>query len=163
MQIKLLLRFLFLLSIALWVGGMFFFSSIAAPSIFKTLDRTLAGDVVSAIFRKYYLLGYICGAIAILTYALAWAFETAPNHLVYTITILCLVAMVGLFVYSGEFVRPEAHRVRTELRSLEPGSPKVEAASKRFSSLHRRSVAINGAVFALGIVIILLTAYNYRE
>lgn len=157
------MRFLFLLSMALWVGGMFFFSSIAAPSIFKTLDRTLAGDVVTAIFRKYYLLGYACGTVAILTSALTWASETAPNHLAYVLTMLCLVAMVGLFVYSGEVVRPEAHRVRTELRSLEPSSPEAEAVSRRFSSLHRRSVAINGAVFALGIVIMLLTAYNYRK
>src|SRR2546428_4446616 len=66
-MLTVILRFIYLLSIALWIGGMAFFSFMAAPSIFKVLAREEAGKVVADIFPKYYWQGIICGAIALLT------------------------------------------------------------------------------------------------
>ena len=51
-MVNVVLRFIYLLSIALWIGGMTFFSFMAAPSIFKVLSREEAGQVVSDIFRS---------------------------------------------------------------------------------------------------------------
>ncbi|MCK5237718.1 MAG: DUF4149 domain-containing protein, partial [Deltaproteobacteria bacterium] len=60
-------KFVHLLSIVTWVGMLIFFSFVAAPSIFKVLPRESAGDVVGSIFPKYWLLGYLCGALSILS------------------------------------------------------------------------------------------------
>ena len=64
-MLTIILRFIYLLSIALWIGGMAFFSFMAAPSIFHVLAREEAGKVVADIFPKYYWQGIICGAIAL--------------------------------------------------------------------------------------------------
>ena len=66
-MLTVILRFIYLLSIALWIGGIAFFSFMAAPSIFHVLPREEAGKVVADIFPKYYWQGIICGAIALLT------------------------------------------------------------------------------------------------
>jgi putative copper export protein len=52
-MVNVVLRFIYLLAIALWIGGMAFFSFVAAPSIFKALPREQAGHVVADIFPKY--------------------------------------------------------------------------------------------------------------
>src|SRR5215472_10412662 len=57
--------FIYLLSLVCWLGGMVFFSIFTAPVIFRLLTRADAGRVVSGIFPRYYLLGYIAGGIAL--------------------------------------------------------------------------------------------------
>ena len=52
-------KFIYILSVCFWIGSIFFFSFFAAPSIFKVLPRETAGNVVSDIFPKYYLVAYI--------------------------------------------------------------------------------------------------------
>ena len=46
------LRYLLLLALVLWIGGIVFFSFIASPSVFKILPREQAGQVVGDIFPK---------------------------------------------------------------------------------------------------------------
>ena len=60
-----LFNFIYLLSLACWLGSIIFFSFIGAPGIFKTLDREKAGEVAGVIFPKYYVLGYICGGLSL--------------------------------------------------------------------------------------------------
>ena len=60
-----LLRYLLVLTLTLWIGGIVFFSFIASPSIFKILPRAQAGQVVGDIFPKYHLLGYISCLVAL--------------------------------------------------------------------------------------------------
>ena len=58
-------KFFHLMSLVVWIGSIIFFSFFGAPSIFKVLDRGLAGDVVGSIFPKYWMIGYICSPIAL--------------------------------------------------------------------------------------------------
>src|SRR5207244_11150623 len=57
--------FIYLLSIVCWLGGMVFFSLFTAPVIFSVLAQADAGKVVEGIFHRYYLLGYVAGAIGL--------------------------------------------------------------------------------------------------
>ena len=41
-----IIRFIHLMSLIVWLGGMVFFSFIVAPSIFQALPTETAGDVV---------------------------------------------------------------------------------------------------------------------
>jgi uncharacterized membrane protein len=58
-------RFVLLLSVVVWVGGLIFFTFFVAPSIFKVLPRELAGELVSNIFPKYWALGYVAGLLSL--------------------------------------------------------------------------------------------------
>ena len=58
-----LVQWLYNLALALWVGGMVFFSFITTPTIFQTLPREMASQIISAIFPRYYVLGYASGGM----------------------------------------------------------------------------------------------------
>lgn len=157
------LKFIYILSICFWIGSIFFFSFIAAPSIFKVLPSETAGNVVTDIFPKYYLVAYICGALAIIA---ALMLRLMYNHwtgLMFAVRIAILAVMLGLAVYAGSIIRPQAHEARTEMRSLTEESPNYPEIHDKFRSLHRASAIMNSAVFLLGIAILFINAYTYKD
>lgn len=158
-----LLRFLYLLSLIFWLGSIFFFSFIAARSAFKILPREMAGDLVADIFPKYYLVAYVCGAVALLTTVINWVAGYTTSGVAYALRIALLFIMLGLSVYAGTIITPNAHELRMELRSLSRDVPGYNLVQRNFRSLHKRSAIINSVIFLLGFVIVILTAYTYRD
>lgn len=148
-----LLRYIELLSLTLWVGGIAFFSFIASPSIFAVLGTEGGGKVVRDIFPKYYWLGYGAGGMgtgaAVLLTVLG-----VPGQAPIALT---LAIMTGMFLYMGRILRPQIFKLRTQVESLE--SPdKDRALRERFQRLHRRSVMLNGCVLLLGLLTLFLFA-----
>ncbi|KRT64726.1 MAG: hypothetical protein XU11_C0053G0006 [Candidatus Dadabacteria bacterium CSP1-2] len=160
---QVILRFLYLLSLVFWIGSIFFFSTSAAPSIFKVLPKQLAGDLVTDIFPKYYLISYVCGVVAIVTSLLSWLTGSHSSTASYLLRVIILVIMLGLAIFAGAVIRPQALEIRTEMRSLVEDSPRYSELQNRFNALHKTSVLLNSVVFLLGIAIVLITAYNYKE
>lgn len=160
---QVILRFLYLLSLVFWIGTIFFFSTTAAPSIFKVLPKQLAGDLVTDIFPKYYLISYVCGVVAIVTSLLSWLTGSHSSTASYLLRVIILVIMLGLAIFAGAVIRPQALEIRTEMRSLVEDSPRYSELQNRFNALHKTSVLLNSVVFLLGIAIVLITAYNYKE
>lgn len=155
------INFLFLLSIVFWIGGIFFFSFLAAPSIFKVLSKDIASNVVADIFPKYHILSYICGITALIcTLSNKHFFESQLRF--ENLNIILIVLMLGFSVISGEVVSSKASEVKTELREIDKESQNYRILDKKFKKLHTYSVIINLLVFIFGIAIILITAYNYR-
>jgi len=157
------LRFLFLLSITFWIGSIFFFSLITAPSIFKVLPRQMAGALVSDIFPKYYLTAYVCGGVALVVTILYWVMENTLSGISNALRIVILVVMLGLTIYAGAVIRPQALDVKSEMRSLVEDSSQYKEAQVKFNKLHKQSVVINSIVFLLGIAIVFVTAYTYKQ
>ena len=65
-------NFIYLLSLVCWLGSIIFFSFFVVPVVFKTLDREKAGEIVGIIFPRYYKLGYVCGALILLSCMIDW-------------------------------------------------------------------------------------------
>ena len=78
-----LIHFIHLLSLVMWMGSIIFFSFFAAPAVFRLLDRQKAGEVVGAIFPKYYGLGYICSVLAAATLMLSPRGIRPASHISY--------------------------------------------------------------------------------
>jgi uncharacterized membrane protein len=157
------LKFIYSLSLTFWIGSIFFFSMFAAPSIFKVLTREQAGNVVSDIFPKYYMVSYICGAVALVSSIALIYFWNSFSSAGSIIRIAVLFLMLGLAVYAGEINRPQAHAVRTEMRSVGQDSPEYEKIHKEFRRLHRTSAITNGVIFILGIALVFLSAYTNKD
>ncbi len=157
------LKFIYILSVCFWIGSIFFFSFFAAPSIFKVLPRETAGNVVTDIFPKYYLVAYICGGAAIVTTLLLRILSAESGSVLFVVRLSVLVVMLALAVYAGAIVRPQVVEVRTEMRSLTEESPNYPAIQEKFRKLHARSAIINSAVFLLGIAILFMNAYTNKE
>ena len=158
-MLNVVLRFIYLLSIALWIGGMAFFSFMAAPSIFKVLPREDAGKVVSDIFPKYYWQGIICGAIALIT-SIALGTRDRWNTLLIARTIIIGVMVLGI-LYTVVILQPKVQAVKAQITSFESLSP-TDPLRLEFGRLHGRSFSVNAAVLLLGVVVVFITAFTMK-
>jgi uncharacterized membrane protein len=158
-MLTVVLRFVYLVSLVFWIGGIAFFSFIAAPSIFHALPREEAGKVVTAIFPKYYWQGIICGVLALATSGVLGA-RTRWSVLLIVRTTLLGVMLVGV-LYSVLMLQPKIHAIRAQVDSFESLAP-TDPLRLEFGRLHGRSFAVNAAVLLLGIVVLFITAFTMK-
>jgi uncharacterized membrane protein len=145
-----LLRYVLLLTLVLWIGGIVFFSFIASPSIFKTLPREQAGQVVSDIFPKYHLLGYVSCIIAVTClFGLRQlgAVQSIRTAMIY------LVLMGGIQVTMGTVVGQKVIEARDAVKSTASG-PEKERLEKKFRGLHGVSMILNLLLLLLGLILL---------
>ncbi|MBI5197952.1 MAG: DUF4149 domain-containing protein [Nitrospirae bacterium] len=151
-------KFLFLMSLTVWFGSLVFFSFVGAPAIFKTLPREQAGNVVGVIFPKYYLLGIVCGLIAL---GCLMILSMAGGQWS-TVRIILLVVMIMTTLYAGFVLSPKARDLNAQIRvATEEGAKKN--LQQQFSSLHRQSVTLNSVVLLAGVAVVFLTAVQLKN
>lgn len=147
------INFIYILSLATWIGSIVFFSFFAAPAIFKTLDRDKAGEVVGVIFPRYYGIGYVCAPLAL---AALWL--GGVQNLMDARCVLLLL-MAGASMVAGKVVGPKARNLK-ELIKKNPANK--DAAQAKFDQLHSISVKLNATVLVLGLVLLWFTAADLR-
>jgi hypothetical protein len=152
------LRFFHLLALVVWIGGIVFFSFFTAPALFGVLPRDLAGNVTSVLFPRYYMLGGICGFIALLTCMLQWLRPPGRDRRL-QIEMVLLILMLAMTLYAGLGILPETSVLRPQTRVAE-GTPGRDNAQRRFDVLHRRSVILNGLVLLCGIGVLATLAWR---
>ncbi len=155
------LRFLYLLSLVVWVGGIVFFSFVGAPSTFQAVPVDMAGKVVAKIFPRYYLLGFVAGLVALAT-LLGLARMAGRWEIPSVATAVLLTAMLGTGLYAGTVVQRQANEVRRGIESFTDRTQAPPELRAEFSRLHRLAVILNGVVLVLGIVVVFLTATSLR-
>jgi hypothetical protein len=145
--------FVYLLSLACWLGGIVFFSFFTAPAVFGSgIPLPEAGKVISTIFPRYYLLGYVAGIVALL---LALYFTAArPARIAWGVTAVFLAIALGITFYAGAVVRPRIDAIRTVAEESTPDP----ARKAEFDRLHRLSVYLNGAALLLNLAALAGTA-----
>ncbi len=148
------LRFLFLISLCFWLGSIFFFSLVTAPSVFGALPKPEAGALISVIFNKYYIVQYILGVISIISLLLLIFLHSNSEKKFRIIRLVLILLMFVMTLFSGTYVRNSAIEAKSVMTSSEPASQLYIDSNKRFKSSHRNSVIINGLVFLSGIVIL---------
>ncbi len=144
--------FVYLLALACWLGGIIFFSFFTAPMIFTRLPIVEAGKVISAIFPRYYALGYIAGIISL---ALAIYFTSMRHSRIWWAgATLAIAIALAITLYAGMIVRPRVDSIRTVAEESTP-DPALKA---EFDHLHHLSVMLNGAVLLLNLAALAGTA-----
>jgi hypothetical protein len=144
--------FFYLLALVCWLGGMFFFTAIVAPVVFKLLPTPEAGKFVAGVFPRYYILGYAAGAIS-LALALYFTVKCQPK-LWWSLASLAIAGALALTIYAGGIVRPQVDAIRTVVEEQNPDP--VRRAE--FDRLHKLSVMLNGGVMFLNLAALLATA-----
>ena len=152
-----LVRFLYLLALALWVGEIVCFSFVVAPAVFGVLGPARAGDVVGAIFPRYYALGTAAGAVA-LACALVLA-RRAPATGPWAGAVLALALGLAATLWAGRVVHPRAQRLRDALQAR----GEAPAGDQAFRRAHRTAVALNGVTLLAGLVGLGLSAGALRQ
>ena len=142
--------FLHLLSLVCWIGAIVFFSFFAAPVVFKTLDRSQAGELVGVLFPRYYFLGYICSGVLLATLLLGAPVVSAWKA--------GLVAIIVLETFTaGMGIQPKARDLKAQIKSADSEETR-KLLEVRFQTLHSLSVKLNAMVLFAGLALLWLTA-----
>ena len=144
-----LINFIYLLSLVCWIGSIIFFSFFVAPVVFKTLEREKAGELVGIIFPRYYMIGYVCGVLVLVTLLLTGPETVGLKWCAWGIMMLGTAS-------AGLGVNPRAKILKEKLKDAsEVEKPDLEA---RFKMLHSLSVKLNAAVLFAGLWLLWLTS-----
>jgi len=159
------LRYLYVLALVLWLGGMAIAGFVVAPTTFTVLEawdastgRVLAGQVFGAVLRRVHLIGYGAAIVMVLTLTMQRMLGPRPKH--YGIRVGLLTLMLGLMLYSGLALTPQIDRIQAEVTGPMNQLPTDDARRQEFDRLHRLSTALVTATLAGGLV---LLAWESRE
>jgi len=152
-----LIRFLRLLSIVVWVGGIIFFAFVLAPVAFSVLpSQHLAGSVVGGSLRVLDILGLACGAIFWLATVLLFRRSPAAHKRHYEIQLLLSAVMLMATAYLHAGILPAMERDRVQSGGDIEVVPKDNPAKMHFELLHKRSERLEGAILFMGLGLVLL-------
>jgi hypothetical protein len=151
------LRYLMLLSLIVWLGGLIFFAFVLAPTVFSILpSRHLAGSVVGRSLGALHWMGIISGIIFLASSILYSRLTKGTPHLFDARHIfVCLMLALTLILQFGIIPRMDALRASIgEIDSVPPDNP----ARMQFDALHVWSTRVESGVLLLGLVVVYLTA-----
>jgi hypothetical protein len=100
------LRYLYMLALVAWLGGMLALAGLAAPSIFTVLEHqstsaghVLAGVVFGDILKKVQLASCVCGMVMLATLTAMRLLGPKPVH--FAAQFATVVSMFAISVYSA--------------------------------------------------------------
>jgi uncharacterized membrane protein len=153
------LRFLMLLSLVVWVGGIIFLSFVEAPTAFRVAPtRHMAGSVVGASLSTLHWIGLFSGVIFLGSSMLYSSLTTgsarplaARHMLVFAMLLLTAVSQFG--------VSTKMASLRVSFQDIDTVATS-DPARMQFESLHKWSVRLEVGVLLLGLAAVYLTASN---
>ena len=152
-------KWFYLVTLAIWVGSIIFFSFVVAPTVFKTLKPEDAAALIRKIFSKYYLIGIICAAVGIVCLGLLLA-DRAFSKWPAILSLLLVASMGATDFWLRQAVMPHMNELRDRRAMFESsGKPPDEALDREWKALHRLSVQMNGAVLLCGLALVFLVVY----
>jgi uncharacterized membrane protein len=151
------LRFLMLLSLVCWIGGLIFFAFVLAPTAFSVLPTThLAGNVVGRALGKLHWIAIFSGIVFLGSSLLYNRLTDGTPHVFATRhVLLCLMLVLTLISQFGIIPRMDVLRASLgEVKSVPIDNPE----RVQFDALHVWSTRVEGAVLLFGLVVVYLTA-----
>jgi uncharacterized membrane protein len=153
------IKWLYLLTLAVWIGSIVFFSFVVAPTVFKTLKPEDAATLIRKIFAKYYIGGCVCAAVGIVCVgmlAMRRAFGVWPA----AFSLILLVAMGGTDLWLRQSVMPHMNELRDRRAAVvAAGQQPDDESESEWKALHRLSVQLNGAMLLAGLALVFLVVF----
>jgi Ca2+/Na+ antiporter len=158
-------RYVYVLALALWLGGMALAGFVVAPTIFSVLQawngstgRVLAGDVFGAILSRLYIVGGSAAVLMIV--ALTLQRVIGPRPKAYGVRAGLILVMLALTAYAGIIIQP-----RIEALQQQANGPMIELAANdprrtEFDGLHSLSTTLMSLTIVGGLA---LVAWETRE
>lgn len=159
------LRYVYILALVVWLGGMLVAGLLVAPTVFGVLGahdpesgRVAAGLVFGTFLRRFHLLAYLTGGLMLASLTLQRLL--GPRPVSYGIRAGIIVLMLSLFGYSGVVLSPRIEALQREVAGpvaqLEVNDPRRVA----FDGLHQLSTVLLSLAAVGGLA---LVAWEARE
>lgn len=141
------LRYVYVLALAIWLGGMVVLGAVVAPTTFQVLQasepvtgRLLGGAVFAAVLSRFHYVAYGTGALTLLALAAMALLGPRPRAFAVRSSIVALMLLIAL--YSGLVVLREVNAIQQEVGALPSSLPAGDARRTRFDELHQLSTRL---------------------
>jgi hypothetical protein len=136
-----LLRYLYVVALVLWVGGLITAGALVAPSVFgvlqawnETQGRELAGQVFGEVLLRLTWLSYAMGGIMFITLTLHRLLGARPVK--YGIRVGIMAMMLLLMMYIGFYLLPGVDAIQTEVQGPVSALAETDPRRMEFDRLH---------------------------
>ena len=141
------LRYVYVLALAVWLGGMAVLGAIVAPTTFQVLQasapeigRALAGELFAAVLARFHYVAYSAGTILLL--ALIAMRVLGPRPKAFGIRAGLVFVMLLIAVYSGVVILGAIDAIQLDAGGLPSLLPAGDARRVRFDELHQLSTRL---------------------
>jgi uncharacterized membrane protein len=135
------LRYVYVLALVVWLGGMLILGALVAPTTFEMLQahggpegRELAGALFGAILARFHDVAYAAGVLLLLTLGAMRMLGPRPAHS--GLRAIIVAVMLGVALYSGLVVLREIDAVQVAAGGLPSRLPAGDDRRVRFDALH---------------------------
>lgn len=150
------LRFLMLLSLIVWVGGLIFFPVVAQTAFSVLPTRHLAGSVVGRSLGILHWMG-ISSAVVFLASSMLFNRLSTGEVRLFAARNLLICVMLLLTLVSQFGIVPRMNAIRASIGEID-AAPADSPARLQFDALHHWSTRVEGGVLLLGLLVTYLTA-----
>jgi uncharacterized membrane protein len=157
------LRFLMLLSLVVWLGGLIFLAFVEAPTVFSPgllPTRHMAGSIVGHSLDVLHYLAIVSGIVFVIT-SMTYSRMTAGTAKPLAGRHLLIALMLLLTVISQFAISPRMHAIRAEAGVID-NLPLDSPLRMEFNRLHVWSEKFEEAVLLLGLIALFMTAQSLR-
>jgi hypothetical protein len=151
------LRFLMLLSLVVWIGGIIFFS-VLAPTAFHVLPtRLLAGTLVGNLLTKLHWIAIGSGIVYLIS-SLAYSRVTDGTAHIFAMRHVLICLMLALTLFSQFWITPRMITLRAQVANFDSAATLNDTARVQFDALHAWSTRVEVTVLLLGLAVVYMTA-----
>ena len=135
------LRYVYVLALVVWLGGMLILGAIVAPATFEVLQasagtqgRELAGAVFAAALARFHYVAYAAGTVLLVTLGAMRILGPRPAHS--GLRAVIVAVMLGVALYSGFVVLRQIDAVQVAAGGLPSRLPAGDERRVQFDALH---------------------------
>ena len=135
------LRYLYVVALVLWVGGLVVAGALVAPSVFGVLQawnesqgRVLAGQVFGEVLMRLTWLSYLMGAVMFITLTLHRLLGARPVK--YGIRVGIMALMLVMMMITGFYLIPEVDAIQAQVSGPVSELPDTDPRRVEFNRLH---------------------------
>jgi hypothetical protein len=135
------LRYVYILALVVWLGGMAILGALVAPTTFDVLQmrvpdggRELAGAVFGATIAGFHWVAYGAGALLLVTLGIMRIL--GPRPAAFGVRVAIVILMLAVAVYSGLVVLDRIDALQAAAGGLASRLPESDGRRIEFDRLH---------------------------
>lgn len=160
------LRYISLVALAIWVGGLVTLGVLVAPTVFVLVEaqqiqdgRALAATLFAAFLDRFHTVAY--GAGAAVMASLLGRRLIGPRPICFGTRITLLTVMLAAMLYSGLVLAEQIERIQQDVGVPSLTLPEDHPTRVEFSRLHDLSVVLMGVNVIGGLALLGWEAYEH--
>lgn len=154
------LRFVSMLAVAIWLGGMVTIGGIVAPAAFATLPSSDAASLVGETLRRFHFVSYAAGGLLLLSLTLMALIGPRPRA--FWVRLTMAGVMLAATLVAGLVIDRRIAAMRAEIGVPVGSLPIGDARRAAFGRLHGASTGLMALTMVAGFVLVYLNARDAR-